>query len=201
MFSLLIRKAQSTAGRLSTYVDGAVRHTKEEDRNGQLDLRGASIVYFGGFGVILPKWVHELPGLSCQESWWLDGWQILPPLPKPLPSHPQTHLPPGSLANQTQVRRLFIPLNRAQTALPSASGEGRAVPLLWSTQPLLHPCFQTSWCEPCSQWRELWGHLAQGSQSSNGLGSLTLGPRAGHREGGSWLYCSLGLPSATLLSS
>ena len=73
-----------------TYIDGAVRNTKEEDRDGQLNLRWASIIYFRGSGVILPKWIHELSGLSCQERWWLDrlGGSCLFCLASYYPSYP-----------------------------------------------------------------------------------------------------------------
>lgn len=80
-------------GRFSTYIDSAVRNAKEENGHGQLNLRWASIVYFRGFGVILPKWIHELPGLNCQERWWLDGWQVPLLFGKRLPSHPQKPAP------------------------------------------------------------------------------------------------------------
>lgn len=82
-------------GHSPTYIDSAVRNTEEENGDGQLDLRRASIVYFRGFGVILPKWIHELPGLNCQERRWLDRWQTALPQGKPLPSHALKPVPFG----------------------------------------------------------------------------------------------------------
>lgn len=86
--SVLTHREAQRAAPPRTYVDGAVRHAEEEDGDGQLDLGGAAVVHFGGFGVILPKRVHELPGLNCQERRGLDGRQIPPRF---LSHFPPTH--------------------------------------------------------------------------------------------------------------
>lgn len=146
-------------GCFSTYIDSAVRNAKEENWDGQLNLRWASIIYFRGFGVILPKWIHELPGLSCQERWWLDRWQLPLPFGK---LHLSYLLKPASFSRACK-------LNASHTALSFILNLGhtqRSIFCLWETGKWEWHCFSIGESTLCmflhfhASWWYLWLQLA-----------------------------------------
>lgn len=51
-----------------TYINAPVRGSKEDEWDGDLDLRRASIIHFGRFGVVLPEGIQTLHGMSWKES-------------------------------------------------------------------------------------------------------------------------------------
>lgn len=67
MQPMMARKRMKGRSAFSTYINASVWDSKKDEWHRDLDFRGAPIIDFGGFGVILPEWIQACLGVSWKE--------------------------------------------------------------------------------------------------------------------------------------
>lgn len=67
MQPIMARKRMKGRSASSTYINASVWSSKKDEWHRDLDFRGAAIIDFGGFGVVLPVWIQACHGVSWKE--------------------------------------------------------------------------------------------------------------------------------------